>query len=78
MRPTVLKTFSVVFIMTIFVLGPANATKGRSFEECQRLAKERGIPIKRAHPDRYVMLKGFGEKTKPKGFMAQCMSGMPM
>jgi hypothetical protein len=64
--------------MTILVLGPASATTGRSFEQCQRLAIERGIPIKRAHPNRYVMLKGFGEKTKPKGFMAQCMSGMPM
>jgi len=78
MRPTVLSIFGAVFIMAILILGPANATSGRSFEECQRLALERGIPIKRAHPDRYVMLKGFGEKTKPKGFIAQCMSGAPM
>ena len=62
-----------LLVVTIPAVGFATT---RSFEECQKVALSRGIPIKRAHPDRYVMLKGFGEKTSPKGFMARCMAGL--
>jgi hypothetical protein len=57
--------------------GAADAS-ARSFEQCQSIAVSRGIPIRKAHPDRYVMLKGFEHKTKPKGFMARCMAGEPV
>jgi hypothetical protein len=68
----------VIFGLSIAVAFPAATaatSNNRTFEECQQIAVSRGIPIKRAHPDRYVMLKGIGEKTDPKGFMARCMSG---
>ena len=61
------------FVMSVPAVGYA---KERTYDECQQLAISRGIPIKRTHPDRYTMLKGMGEKTNPKGFMARCMAGL--
>jgi hypothetical protein len=61
------------FVLTAPAAGYANE---RTYDECQQLAISRGIPIKRTHPNRYVMLKGWGEKTNPKGFMARCMAGL--
>ena len=63
----------VLLVVTIPAVGFATT---RTFEECQKLALSRGIPIKKAHPERYMMLKGYGEKTNPKGFMARCMAGL--
>ena len=50
------------------------ASAGRSYEECRDLAVARGLRHGK-NPDRYLMLKGFGQKTKPQGFIAQCMAG---
>ena len=64
------------FVLLIVMISAASFATTRSFGECQKLALSRGIPIKKAHPDRYMMLKGYGEKTDPKGFMARCMAGL--
>jgi hypothetical protein len=64
------------FVLLVVMIPAASFAKTRTFEECQKLALSRGIPIKKAHPDRYMMLKGYGEKTNPKGFMARCMAGL--
>ena len=69
---------SAVGIALAIMCGSAADANARSFEQCQSIAVSRGIPIRKAHPDRYVMLKGFGQKTKPKGFMARCMAGEPI
>lgn len=53
----------------------AAPNKPGSFEECQRLAIARGIEARGAHANRYEMLKGSGQRTKPRGFMARCMAG---
>jgi hypothetical protein len=72
-----MKTIAVIGLIGALAFPAASlAASKRTFEECQQLAISRGIPIKRAHPNRYMMLKGFGEKTKPKGFMARCMAGV--
>ena len=64
------------FVLLVVTIPVASFATTRTFEECQKLALSRGIPIKKAHPDRYMMLKGYGEKTDPKGFMARCMAGL--
>ena len=72
-----MKTIATLGFLLLFVASPSASFAGtRSFEECQKVALSRGIPIKRAHPDRYMMLKGHGENTDPKGFMARCMAGV--
>ena len=72
-----MRTIATLGFLFLVVAGPsANFTATRGFEECQKLALSRGIPVKKAHPDRYMMLKGYGEKTNPKGFMARCMAGV--
>jgi hypothetical protein len=66
----------IVLLIAAGVLAAAPASaRERSFEQCQSIAISRGIPIRKAHPDRYRMLKGFGAKTNPTGFMARCMAG---
>jgi hypothetical protein len=72
-----MKTMAVIGVIGFLTFPDASFATSKTFEECQQLAISRGIPIKRAHPDRYMMLKGSGEKTKPKGFMARCMAGVP-
>lgn len=72
-----MKRTAALGVLLFFVtVATSSFAATRTFEECQQLAVSRGIPIKKAHPDRYMMLKGFGEKTKPKGFMARCMAGL--
>jgi len=54
---------------------PTLAAKGkpaRSYEECHKLAVERGMP-RHAPPQRYVERGSEGRDAR--GFMAQCMSG---
>jgi hypothetical protein len=65
----------VIGLIGFLAFPTASSAANKTFEECQQIAISRGIPIKRAHPDRYKMLKGFGEKTKPTGFMTRCMAG---
>jgi len=72
-----MKTIGAFGLLFLVVAFPASSfATTRTFDECQRLALSRGIPIKKAHPDRYMMLKVHGEKTNPKGFMARCMAGL--
>jgi hypothetical protein len=71
-----MKTIAVIGLIGFLAFPTASFAASKTFEECQQIAITRGIPIKRAHPDRYMMLKGSGEKTKPKGFMARCMAGI--
>ena len=52
----------------------ASTVAARSFEECRELAIQRGL-VRPHYPHRYKMLTGFKAKTKPKGFMAQCLAG---
>jgi hypothetical protein len=55
--------------------------KGRSWEECNKLAQERGVvrPSNTPKPHRYEMRQGFGEPTnKPQGLIARCMAGEPI
>ena len=72
-----MKTMAVIGLIAFLAVPNASFAASKTFEECQQIAISRGILIKRAHPDRYMMLKGSGEKTKPKGFMARCMAGVP-
>jgi hypothetical protein len=50
------------------------ASAGRSYEECRDVAVARGHRYGK-HPDRYLMLKGYGHKTNPQGLIARCMAG---
>ncbi|HTS39720.1 MAG TPA: hypothetical protein VMH84_04165 [Xanthobacteraceae bacterium] len=60
--------------------GQSNQTTqtGRSWEECNKIAVERGL----RHPknaERYQTRLGFGEPmTKPQGLIARCMAGQPI
>ena len=74
---SLMKTIATLgLLLGAIAIPTASLATARTFEECQKLAVARGIPIKKAHPDRYMMLKGNGEKTDPKGFMARCMAGL--
>jgi hypothetical protein len=66
----------LIVVLAIPVASLAAKKEGRTYEECQQLAISRGIPIKRTHAHRYMMLKGMGQKTEPKGFMARCVAGL--
>ena len=63
----------IVFAVMALPLTPASA-KSRSFDECRQLAVERGVKNPR-YPRRYLGLEATGAKSKPQGFMAQCMAG---
>ena len=66
-----------IAVMSGPVVADTTKTSGRTFEECHALAVSRGVhPRKRA--ERYEMLKGYGEKTEPKGLIARCMAGKPI
>jgi hypothetical protein len=52
------------------------ASAGRSYEECRDIAVARGHRYGK-NPDRYLMLKGHGQKTNPQGLIARCMAGKP-
>jgi len=48
---------------------------GRSYEECQKLALERGRKAQARPNPRFDALNAQGQANKPTGFMAQCMTG---
>jgi hypothetical protein len=71
-------TVQVLLVLMMFAVmalpvTPASA-KGRSFDECRQLAVERGVQNPK-YPRRYLGLEATGAKSKPQGFMAQCMAG---
>jgi hypothetical protein len=79
---TMLKLFGAT-ALAVLLCGPALAEKnmkvasnGRSYEECRDIAVARGHRYGK-NPDRYLMLKGHGQKTNPQGLIARCMAGKP-
>jgi len=52
--------------------------KGRSWEECNQIAIERGLRHGKS-PERYQTRQGFGEPTTQRqGLIARCMAGDPI
>jgi len=71
--------FAMSAVAAMFLMAWSNlstaAKAGRSYEECQKLAIERGLKAQaRANP-RFEALNAQGKANKPTGFMAQCMTG---
>ena len=57
-------------------IGPSNAA-GRSYQECQALAVERGVPIRHTHKvfQNYERFKAAGTVVHVRGLIARCMAG---
>ncbi len=71
----------IMLFMTLFLLFAAFATQciasGRTFEQCQALAVERGAQIRYSGKvfQRYMRYKAAGTAINPKGLIARCMAG---
>ena len=69
------KVLLVLLVFAVMALPLTSASaKNRSFDECRQLSAERGVKNPR-YPRRYLGLEATGAKSKPQGFMAQCMAG---